>query len=114
MMQLTVVGIAMVCHEANRAYCEAIGDYSQKKWYDCPKWQQESAINGVNFHLSNAATPEQSHAAWLKEKEATGWKYGPIKDEEKKEHPCFVPYEELPMEQRRKDYLFAAIVDALK
>ena len=41
-----------------------------------------------------------------------GWKYGPVKDADKKEHPCFLPYHNLPLEQRMKDYLFGAIVAA--
>ena len=45
--------IAKVCHEANRAYCEALGDYSQTTWEKAPDWQKESAINGVQFHLDN-------------------------------------------------------------
>lgn len=106
--------IAMVCHEANRAYCESIGDYSQTSWDDAPDWQRESAINGVRHRIINPLSPPSlSHENWLKEKEATGWKYGPVKDAEKKEHPCFVPYDELPEEQKKKDYLFCAIVDAL-
>jgi len=42
-----------------------------------------------------------------------GWKYGAVKDADKKEHPCFVPYEELPKEQQAKDHLFKATVSAL-
>lgn len=108
------VSIAQVCHEANRAYCATIGDFSQPSWADAPDWQKNSAINGVNFHLDHPdALPSQSHDNWLAEKVADGWKYGPIKDPAKKEHPCCVPYDQLPPEQRRKDALFIAIVHAL-
>lgn len=106
--------IARVCHEANRAYCQALGDDSQPAWEDAPEWQRSSAINGVQFHLANPdAGPSHSHDEWLKEKAATGWKYGPVKDPEKKEHPCFVPYDQLPAEQKAKDYIFRAIVHAM-
>ena len=108
------ITIAKVTHEANRAYCQALGDDSQAAWEDAPEWQRESAINGVKFHLANpSAGPEQSHEAWLAEKEAAGWKYGPVKDPEAKEHPCFAPYNELPVEQRAKDYIFRAIFRAI-
>jgi hypothetical protein len=50
----------------------------------------------------------------MQEKKAAGWIYGPVKDPEKKEHPCIVPYDQLPIEQRTKDYLFKAIVDCFK
>jgi hypothetical protein len=111
---MTVEQIARVCHETNRAYCETLGDHSQLPWASAPNWQQISAINGVRFHLDNPdAKPSHSHDEWLKEKQATGWKFGPVKDAEKKEHPCFVPYDELPVEQQAKDSLFIGVVHAL-
>jgi hypothetical protein len=111
---MTVQMIAKVCHEANRAYCQSIGDDSQATWLDAPTWQRQSAENGVLFHLENPdAKPSDSHDNWLREKMADGWKYGPTKDPAKKEHPCYVPYAMLPEEQRKKDALFIAIVHAL-
>ncbi len=107
-----VEAVAKICHEANRALCTALGDNSQPAWEDAPEWQQTSAKKGVEFHVMNAPA-SASHESWLKEKEATGWKYGPVKDPEKKEHPCFVPYDQLPPEQKFKDYLFRGIVHAL-
>jgi hypothetical protein len=112
---LTKKDIAMICHETNRAYCQRLGDNSQTPWGDAPQWQRDSAVNGVAFHLVNpGAPPSRSHEEWFKEKAATGWKYGPVKDPAKKEHPCFVPYEELPPEQKAKDALFIGVVNALR
>jgi len=106
--------IARVAHEVNRAYCVSIGDNSQPAWKDAPQWQKDSAVSGVEFVKANPdATPDKSHESWLKEKKAAGWKYGPVKNPEKKEHPCFVPYLDLPLEQRVKDYLFQGVVRAL-
>lgn len=112
---MNIEQIAKVAHEINRAYCQALGDDSQQEWESAPDWQRSSAMNGVEFHISNPdAGPDHSHNAWLAEKEAAGWKWGPNKDAEHKEHPCFVPYEQLPVEQKAKDYLFRAVVHALK
>lgn len=98
---------ARLAHEANKRYCESIGDMSQPTWEDAPDWQRQSAINGVKHLLENPnATPEDSHNSWLKEKQADGWKYGPVKDPQKKEHPCYLPYAELPKEQQIKDHIF--------
>ena len=106
--------IARVCHEVNRAYCESLGDYSQPTWENAPEWQKKSAIAGVKFSLKNPnATPEDSHNSWLKEKTKEGWKYGPIKDVDLREHPCFLPYDQLPKDQQTKDHLFQAVVRAL-
>lgn len=112
---MNIEQIARVAHETNRAYCTTIGDYSQPTWDDAPAWQRESAIKGVQFHLDAHAkgeipAPSASHDSWLEEKRRDGWVFGPIKDASKKEHPCFVPYNELPLEQRLKDYLFGGIV----
>jgi hypothetical protein len=35
--------VARVCHEANRAYCQTLGDNSQPAWDDAPEWQKDSA-----------------------------------------------------------------------
>jgi hypothetical protein len=106
--------IARICHEVNRAYCEALGDDTQPKWEDAPTWQKESAIAGVNFHIRNwDAGPEASHESWMKQKEADGWKYGPAKNPLTKEHPCIKPFNMLPVEQQAKDYLFRGVVHAL-
>ena len=112
---LTLEKIAEVAHETNRAYCHTIGDDSQIPWDGAPQWQKDSAINGVQFHLDNPSAGQSgSHENWLKVKLAEGWKYGPLKSPEKKEHPCYVPYDELPAEQKVKDALFVGVVRALK
>lgn len=106
--------IARVCHEVNRAYCTAIGDTSQPTWEDAPQWQKDSAISGVKVKIANPdSTPEDSHKGWLAHKQADGWTYGLFKDPDKKEHPCMVPYDQLPEEQQVKDYLFISVVRAL-
>ena len=107
--------VAKICHEANKAYCVTIGDNTQPSWEDAPEWQKESAINGVRFHcLNENTTPADSHNSWLKEKTEQGWSWGEIKDAEKKEHPCFTAYENLPKAEQVKDYIFKNIVEAYK
>lgn len=113
-MSPTIDDIARVCHEVNRAYCASTGDTSQPPWEQAPEWARTSAMNGVRaIQGGTVRTPEESHESWLAEKRATGWRYGPVKDQEKKEHPCFLPYSELPPEQRVKDHLFRAVVVAM-
>lgn len=112
---MTPADIAKICHDANKSYCETIGDFSQPAWEDAPLWQKESAINGVMFHLTTPqTTPEQSHINWYEEKKNAGWTYGEVKNPETKTHPCMVEYNKLPMEQRIKDYIFKNIIDGLK
>ena len=106
-LETIAINIAKVCHEANKAYCESIGDNSQLHWEDAPDWQKQSAINGVLYHLNNPESkPEDSHVSWSKEKIEQGWVYGETKDPELKTHPCLVDYSALPVSQQNKDYLF--------
>lgn len=111
---ITVEQIAMICHEANKAYCEAIGDNSQLSWADAADWQRSSAIEGVKFRMNNPTAPQSAqHESWMKQKLDEGWVYGEKKDPEAKTHHCLVAYDQLPEEQRRKDALFQAVVDSL-
>jgi hypothetical protein len=103
--------VAIQAHEANRDYCHSIGDDSQPEWKDAPQWQKDSAILGVKAILANPdITPEQTHEGWLTQKIVDGWVYGPVKDPELKQHPCIVPYNELPTEQKEKDNIFGVTV----
>ncbi len=107
--------IARVCHEANRVYCQAIGDDSQPTWDAAPDWQVDSAIVGVCFHLSSPdASASASHDSWMAQKVDDGWVYGEVKDPEKKTHPCIVPFSRLPVEQQMKDFIFRGIVHAMR
>jgi len=106
-----VIGIARICHEVNKAYCESINDKSASSWEDAPAWQKQSAIEGVRAHLAaGGISPRESHNLWCDHKLADGWSWGMMKDVDKKKHPCLVPYDQLPAHQRAKDYLFAGVV----
>jgi len=110
--------IARICHAANTTYCKVVEHTIPPDWDNAPDWMKASSIHGVEFALAilndgGKPTPETQHNNWLADKAASGWKYGPVKDEVKKEHPCFVPYSDLPMEQRVKDYIFIGIVTAI-
>lgn len=112
---LEVLQIALVCHQANKSWCEANDDNSQKDWHEAEDWQRQSAIMGVKFRLENPnAGKDSQHNAWMQDKINDGWVCGLIKDAQAKTHPCIVPFEELPEFQQKKDALFCAIVDSLK
>ena len=103
---------ARVCHEANRAYCETLGDHSQPRWEDAPEWQRSSAIKGVEFCGASDGRRELREVTVLVGQKPQKAAYGPVKDANLKTHPCFMPYDGLPLDQRMKDYIFAAIVEA--
>ncbi len=104
--------IARICHEVNRGFCEALGDFSQTQWETAPEWQRESALEGVKNALAGAA-PSESHESWARQKVEDGWTWGAVKDPEAKTHPCLVGFYELPAEQQLKDHLFVTVVRVL-
>jgi len=112
---MTIEQLAKVCHEAHRAYCEIAGIMVGPHWGEAPVEQREGVIKGVRYALSlQMPAPSDMHRNWLKEKKVQGWTYGPVKDDAKKQHPCCVPYEALPQDQKVKDKLFIGIVQALR
>lgn len=106
--------IARLCHEVNRIYCKAIGDFSHKSWEETPEELQNSVKAGVVNNLLKDLTPRQSHEEWVKYRSERGWVYGKEKDLEKKTHPCMVDYDDLPPEQKVKDEFFNFICKTFK
>lgn len=108
---LKVRALARIVHEANRAFCESIGDTSLVPWDETDKEIQDSAIDGVQRVLDDPKiTPKDLHDEWVIGKVEDGWVYGEEKDEEAKTHPCLVDYKLLPVAQRYKDSLFLNII----
>ena len=106
--------IAKVCHQANKAWCEANGDYSIKNWEDTPEEILMTIKNGVrNVIMNPKITPEENHDNWVQAKTAAGYVYGEVKCDDKKTHPCMTAYSNLPEIQRKKDAMFISIVKAL-
>lgn len=46
---------------------------------------------------------ENVHEIWAQNRMAQGWRYGGARDDAGKRHPCLVPYEKLPEEERSYD-----------
>lgn len=100
--------VAKVAHEANRGISEG----TPLSWDDSTDEIRQSAIDGVQAIVNDPTmTPEKSHNNWMRWKESSGWVFGEVKDEEAKTHPCMVPYNELPEDERVKDQVF---VDTVK
>jgi hypothetical protein len=100
---------AKTAYEVNRAYSVGLGDTSFGPWTEAPAWQRTTNRKGVEAVIAGKG-PRELHESWMEEKRTNGWKYGPVKNIEAKEHPCFVGYDDLPKAQRAKDTLFLMTV----
>lgn len=55
---------------------------------------------------------ENAHDIWARQRLADGWAWGPRRDQDEKEHPSLVPYEELP--ESEKEYDRSTAMETLK
>lgn len=46
---------------------------------------------------------ENTHEVWSLGRIKDGWSYGEKRDDEKKHHPCLIPYDELPESEKEYD-----------
>jgi hypothetical protein len=49
------------------------------------------------------AISKNVHEVWAQNRIKEGWTYGPVRDDEKRQTPCLVPYEELSEEEKAYD-----------
>jgi len=102
---------ARTAHETNRKLQEALGEEPSPGWDNASMAQRASMIRGVlSVLIAPNITPQEQHEAWVHHKLLEGWRYGPVKDDALKTHPCMVAYEDLDSRQRAKDQLFQAVV----
>ena len=46
---------------------------------------------------------KNAHEVWAQERIAQGWQFGPERNDQRKEHPSLVPYEQLPEAEKVYD-----------
>ena len=93
----------------NMAYSTAIGTEAKnlpKRYRELSEEELVKVREAIEKHFISDVDPEESHEMWLNSKAELGWTYGEEKNEELKTHPCIMPYNDLPAEQKVKDVLF--------
>ena len=75
-------------------------------------------IDTSNIKLSKDLLPlteilaKNVHEIWAQERLNDGWTFGSERNDHKKEHPCLLPYEELP--ENEKNYDRSTAIQTLK
>lgn len=49
------------------------------------------------------ALARHAHAVWMRRRLEEGWRFGPVRDDARREHPCLVPYGRLPDSEQQYD-----------
>lgn len=106
--------IAQLCHESGRLFSKIIGAEAPPDWESLTPDEKAEIIALVDYRIENTNAPfSAQHAKWKDNKIAAGWKFGKIFNEDKKTHPCIIPYDELPINTRRADAIAVAIINAM-
>ena len=112
---VTIEQIAKVAHAANIQIQKNNGEIPSPPWDDLPLSQRQIILNGVAQVLANPRiSARQLHENWKSKMLKAGWKYAPVRNDSKREHPNIVDWEKLPEGQRLKDMIFAGIVNGAK
>lgn len=100
-------------HEAVRIYCARRGDLRHGDWGHMTEEQKMPARHGAIGIIVEDHNAERSHEAWRAARAALGWRFGQSHNAAIKEHPCMVPWADLPFEEQAKNHLFVETVRAM-
>lgn len=89
--------------ESNRQQADQIPEKLQAVGYGI-RQAASGPPSGLKLTLEELEIlARMEHDRWMAEKVQSGWRYGLPRDDAKKLHPCLVPWEELPEEEKDKD-----------
>lgn len=63
----------------------------------------EDVVLGSDIMKLSEELAKNTHEVWSAGRMADGWKYGEMRDDRKKLHPCLVEYESLSDEEKEYD-----------
>ena len=115
----TLDQLAEMAHEANRAYQRILQEPVSPPWPELSEEAKESTRIGVRMTVDLKTGEHRRpnmgdlHNSWLATKLRAGWRYAPVRNDERKEHPNLLPYEALGPSQQVKDQLFTHVLFAL-
>jgi hypothetical protein len=112
-MSFTKEQIAVVIHEANRAIQKVMGQPIDPPWEEAD-WRQKSTLESIEAMERGEVDFEEQHERWLTERTDEGWAYGPVKDADKKTSPLLLSWDNLPEQEKAKNYVRLAIYQVMR
>lgn len=105
---------AIFVYEAARLQADAVdAPIIPPPWNDREPEFQKQFLDVIEMMCGpdRKTDPEELHDDWVRAYADMGWKYGPVRDAEKREHPDMVSFADLPWRERNKDEVFIALCD---
>lgn len=75
---------------------------SEKNYIPSPLDTAEIALSDDLVGLTEEMA-RNVHDVWAQSRLSQGWRYGEARNDRDKTHPCLIPYEELPEEEKEYD-----------
>jgi hypothetical protein len=95
--------------ESNRAFVRNIPKSIERMGYSIVAIGSKKSIKQfLPDEIESLA--EMEHERWIEEKLDNGWKYGIIKDNDLKLHPCLIPWQDLAEDEREKDRILVELI----
>jgi len=106
-ISLSYEDIAAIAWEAMRHYAFLEGDVTFPSWRNLGREVQVAEVAACFRALKNPEKlPEDWHNEMLVEKAAEGWTFGYVRNEERKEDPYLVPWDEVRPQDRNTESIY--------
>ena len=88
--------------EKRRHEAEARAASAARDWRPSPADTTAVEITPEIADLTEVLA-SNTHENWAHQRLVNGWRWGPRRDDERREHPCLVAYDDLPEEEKAFD-----------
>jgi hypothetical protein len=103
---------ARAAHETLRVYRNAQG-IGVPDWDVAEEWMRQSSRAMVERLVAGTLDVEAEHDAWMRERLAAGWTWGPERNDTAKKNPLLRPWRELTEGQRGATHAQVSVVRGL-
>ena len=86
---------------------------SDKNYVPEPIDTSDVKLSGDLLELSKLLA-KNNHEVWARQRMKDGWRFGPARNDQRREHPSLVPYEKLPeLEKKYDDIVVLEMIKAI-